>query len=102
MARAYWRIRGQASKTKLIGRSKGYHGVNYGGISVGGIGGNRMLFGNALDTDHLPHTLLKENAFSRGLPENGVELADDLEELIAPSKYNHAEILWLFQEALVP
>lgn len=83
MARAYWRMKGQPGKTKLIGRSKGYHGVNFGGISVGGIGVNRKLFGSGLDTDHLPHTLLKENAFSRGLPENGVELADDLEELIA-------------------
>ncbi len=82
MARAYWRTKGQASKTKLIGRSKGYHGVNYGGISVGGIGGNRKLFGSGLDTDHLPHTLLKENAFSRGIPENGVALADDLEEIV--------------------
>jgi beta-alanine--pyruvate transaminase len=83
MARAYWRMKGQSSKTKLIGRSKGYHGVNFGGTSVGGMSGNRKLFGSGLDTDHLPHTLLKENAFSRGLPENGVELADDLEELIA-------------------
>ncbi len=83
MARAYWRVLGQSSKTKLIGRSKGYHGVNFGGISVGGIGGNRKLFGTGVDTDHLPHTLLKENAFSRGLPENGVELADELEELVA-------------------
>ncbi|MEO2015527.1 MAG: aspartate aminotransferase family protein [Fuerstiella sp.] len=83
MARAYWRMKGQPGKTKLIGRAKGYHGVNLGGTSVGGIGGNRKLFGSGLDTDHLPHTLLKENAFSRGLPENGVELADELEELVA-------------------
>ncbi|MCP4784548.1 MAG: aspartate aminotransferase family protein [Fuerstiella sp.] len=83
MARAYWRVKGQPGKTKLIGRARGYHGVNLGGTSVGGIGGNRKLFGSGLDTDHLPHTLLKENAFSRGLPENGVELADELEELVA-------------------
>ncbi len=83
MARAYWRMKGQPGKTKLIGRSKGYHGVNLGGTSVGGIGGNRKLFGSCLDTDHLSHTLLRENAFSRGLPENGVELADELEELVA-------------------
>ncbi len=82
MARAYWRLKGQASKTRLIGRSKGYHGVNFGGISVGGIGPNRKLFGQAVDADHLPHTLLKENAFSRGMPEHGVHLADELEELV--------------------
>ncbi len=83
MARAYWRYKGQPSKTKLIGRSKGYHGVNFGGISLGGIGANRKLFGTLLDADHLPHTLLKENAFSRGMPEHGAELADALEELVA-------------------
>lgn len=83
MARAYWRLKGQASKTRLIGRTKGYHGVNFGGISVGGIGSNRKLFGQAVDADHLPHTLLKENAFSRGMPEHGVHLAEELEELVA-------------------
>lgn len=83
MARAYWRLKGQASKTRLIGRTKGYHGVNFGGISVGGIGSNRKLFGQAVDADHLPHTLLKENAFSRGMPQHGVHLADELEELVA-------------------
>jgi beta-alanine--pyruvate transaminase len=69
MARAYWRQKGQPTKTKFIGRAKGYHGVNFGGISLGGIGGNRKLFGHTLDADHLPHTLLAENAFSRGMPE---------------------------------
>jgi beta-alanine--pyruvate transaminase len=83
MARAYWRQKGQPTKTKFIGRAKGYHGVNFGGISLGGIGGNRKLFGHTLDADHLPHTLLPENAFSRGMPDNGVELADQLEELVA-------------------
>ena len=83
MARAYWRQKGQPTKTKFIGRAKGYHGVNFGGISLGGIGGNRKLFGHTLDADHLPHTLLAANAFSRGMPENGVELADQLEELVA-------------------
>jgi beta-alanine--pyruvate transaminase len=83
MARAYWRVKGEASKTKLIGRSKGYHGVNFGGISVGGIGPNRKLVGGGLDTDFLPHTLLKDNAFTRGLPENGAELADQLNEIVA-------------------
>jgi len=58
MARAYWRQCGQPSKTKLIGRSKGYHGVNFGGIGVGGIAGNRKLYGPGIDADHLPHTLL--------------------------------------------
>jgi len=83
MARAYWRAKGQASKTRLIGREKGYHGVNFGGISVGGIAGNRKTFGQAVEADHLPHTLLPVNAFSRGVPEYGTELADELLKLIA-------------------
>lgn len=84
MARAYWRAKGMASKTRLIGREKGYHGVNFGGISVGGIGGNRKVFGHAVDADHLPHTQLASNAFSRGEPDaGGVELADRLLDLIA-------------------
>jgi beta-alanine--pyruvate transaminase len=83
MARAYWRLKGQPAKTKLIGRARGYHGVNFGGISVGGIGLNRKLFGTAVDADHLSHTLLPENAFSRGMPEQGAHLADELLELIA-------------------
>ena len=83
MARAYWRLKGQPAKTKLIGRARGYHGVNFGGISVGGIGANRKLFGPALDADHLPHTLLTENAFTRGQPGTGAYLADELLELIA-------------------
>lgn len=83
IARAYWRHQGKASKTKLIGREKGYHGVNFGGISVGGIGANRKLFGSGLDVDHLPHTQLPRNAFTRGMPENGAELADELLKLIA-------------------
>ncbi len=83
MARAYWRTKGQASKTRLIGREKGYHGVNYGGISVGGIGANRKLFGQGVEADHLPHTQLKKNAFSRGMPAQGAELADELLNVIA-------------------
>jgi beta-alanine--pyruvate transaminase len=83
MARAYWRAKGQASKALLIGREKGYHGVNYGGISVGGIGNNRKLFGQGVGADHLPHTQLKKNAFSCGMPEHGAELADELLNLIA-------------------
>lgn len=83
IARAYWRKKGKPTKTKLLGRSKGYHGVNFGGISVGGIGANRALFGQGIDADHLPHTLMKENAFSKGMPEHGAERAEDLLELIA-------------------
>ncbi|WPB57300.1 aspartate aminotransferase family protein [Xylophilus sp. GOD-11R] len=83
MARAYWRAKGQGTKTRLIGREKGYHGVNFGGISVGGIGGNRKLFGQAVDADHLPHTHLPGSVFSRGMPTQGAELADRLLDLIA-------------------
>jgi beta-alanine--pyruvate transaminase len=87
MARAYWRAKGQGTKTRLIGREKGYHGVNFGGISVGGIGGNRKTFGQAVDADHLPHTQLalknRAHAFTRGMPKEGAELADGLLDLIA-------------------
>ncbi|WP_206999019.1 aspartate aminotransferase family protein [Trinickia mobilis] len=83
MARAYWRAKGKGTKTRLIGREKGYHGASFGGISVGGIGPNRKLFGQGLDADFLPHTQLRENGFSRGLPERGAELADRLLDLIA-------------------
>ena len=83
IARAYWRKKGKPGKTKLIGRSKGYHGVNFGGISLGGIGANRVLFGQGVDADHLPHTLLRDNAFTRGMPERGADQADELLELIA-------------------
>ena len=83
IARAYWRKKGLSSKTKLIGRAKGYHGVNFGGISVGGIGGNRACFGEAVVADHLAHTMLPENKFIKGMPKKGAERADDLLELIA-------------------
>lgn len=83
MARAYWRTKGQASKTRLIGREKGYHGVNFGGISVGGMVGNRKMFGQGVEADHLPHTQLADQAFTRGMPKIGAELADDLLRLIA-------------------
>ena len=83
MARAYWRLKGQPEKTKLIGRARSYHGVNLGGTSLGGIGPNRKLYGQLIDADHLPHTVLAENAFSRGEPEKGAELADALEDLVA-------------------
>ncbi len=83
IARAYWRKKGMASKTRLIGRGKGYHGVNFGGISVGGIGPNRALYGQTLEADHLPHTQIPDNRFDHGQPEHGAELADHLLELIA-------------------
>jgi beta-alanine--pyruvate transaminase len=87
IARAYWRAKGQGTKTRLIGREKGYHGVNFGGISVGGIGGNRKVYGQAVDADHLPHTQLAlrdpSKAFTRGMPESGAELANQLDDLIA-------------------
>tara|TARA_A100001037_G_scaffold306262_1_gene350277 strand:- start:3447 stop:4766 length:1320 start_codon:yes stop_codon:yes gene_type:complete len=82
IARAYWREAGRPNKTKLIGRIKGYHGVNVGGTSVGGIGPNRVQYGSLMDADHLASTLLAENAFSKGLPQYGAHLADELESLI--------------------
>ncbi len=85
IALAYQRERGMATKTRLIGRERGYHGVGFGGISVGGISSNRMQFSAAMipGVDHLPHThLIDRNAYSRGLPEHGVELADELETII--------------------
>jgi beta-alanine--pyruvate transaminase len=83
MARAYWRLKGQPGKTLLIGREKGYHGVNFGGISVGGLSANRKLFGQGIAADHLPHTLGATPAFTKGMPETGAELADRLLDLIA-------------------
>ena len=84
LARAYWRAKGQASKTRLIGREKGYHGVNFGGISVGGIGGNRKTFGQGVEADHLPHTQPAMGTFAKGMPEvGGVELANRLLDVIA-------------------
>jgi len=85
MALAYHRIRGQGERTRLIGREKGYHGVGFGGISVGGLSPNRKMFGAMLPgTDHLPHTHnLEHNAFSQGLPEWGAHLADELENIVA-------------------
>ena len=85
IARAWHAARGEAGRYRLIGREKGYHGVNFGGLSVGGIGANRKAFGPLLGgVDHLPHTLdIARNAFSRGLPPHGAELADDLERIIA-------------------
>ncbi len=85
MAIAYHRARGEGARTRLIGRERGYHGVNFGGISVGGIVTNRKMFGTLLGgVDHLPHTHLPEkNAFTRGEPEHGAELANELERIVA-------------------
>jgi beta-alanine--pyruvate transaminase len=84
IAIGYHRARGNGSKTRLIGRERGYHGVNFGGTAVGGIGGNRKMFGALVSgVDHLRHTHdLSRNAFSRGEPQHGAELADDLERLV--------------------
>ncbi|WHI45212.1 aspartate aminotransferase family protein [Microbulbifer sp. VAAF005] len=82
IARAYWQKMGAPGKTKFIGRVKGYHGVNFGGLSVGGISANRAIFGSSLDSDHLRHTLLPQNRFAKGQPEQGSYLADELLELI--------------------
>ncbi len=82
IARNYWRLKGMPGKAKLVGRIKGYHGVNFGGISVGGLVANRKNFGQTLDVDHLPHTLLEENRFTKGLPDHGAQLADNLEDLV--------------------
>jgi beta-alanine--pyruvate transaminase len=84
IAVAYQSVRGQAQRTRLIGRERGYHGVNFGGISVGGIATNRERFGELLPgVDHLRHPLdIERNAFSRGLPEHGAELARELETRI--------------------
>ncbi|MCO8144990.1 aspartate aminotransferase family protein [Rhodovulum tesquicola] len=85
IAIAYHRARGEGARTRLIGRERGYHGVNFGGISVGGIVNNRKMFGTLLaGVDHLPHTHLPaQNAFTRGQPEHGAHLADDLERIVA-------------------
>lgn len=86
LALAYHRARGQPGRTRLIGRERAYHGVGFGGISVGGIVGNRKPFANSLlgGVDHLPHTHdLARNAFSKGQPAHGVELADALVRLLA-------------------
>jgi beta-alanine--pyruvate transaminase len=85
IALAYHRARGEGQRTRLIGREKGYHGVGFGGISVGGLPNNRKWYGNGLSgVDHLRHTLdIGRNAFNRGLPQHGLELAEDLERLVA-------------------
>ena len=85
IALAYHRMRGEGQRTRLIGRERGYHGVGFGGISVGGIAGNRKHFGPMLaGVDHLTHTHnLEHNAFTKGQPQWGAHLADDLERILA-------------------
>ncbi len=86
IALGYHRARGEGHRTRLIGRERGYHGVNFGGMSVGGMSPNRKAFGASLlpTVDHLQHTFnLEHNAFSRGAPQWGAHLADDLERLAA-------------------
>ncbi len=86
IALAYHRARGEGQRTRLIGRERGYHGVGFGGISVGGISPNRKAFSGSLlgNIDHLPHTHnLEQNAFSKGQPAWGAHLADELERLVA-------------------
>ena len=86
IAVAYHRARGAGQRTRLIGREKGYHGVGFGGMSVGGMVNNRKAFAGSMlpGVDHLQHTLdLGHNAFSRGLPHWGAHLANELERLIA-------------------
>jgi len=85
IALAYHRVRGDGQRTRFIGREKAYHGVGFGGISLGGLPNNRKWFGPGLPAvSHIRHTLdLSRNAFSQGLPKHGVELAEDLERQIA-------------------
>lgn len=86
IALAWQRLRGEAPRTRLIGRERAYHGVGFGGLSVGGMVANRRMWGSSLlpGVDHLPHTHdLARNAFARGLPTHGAELADALERLVA-------------------
>jgi beta-alanine--pyruvate transaminase len=85
IALAYHNVRGQGTRTRLVGRERGYHGVGFGGISVGGIVANRRQFGTLLaGVDHLPHTYSREHqAFTKGEPEWGAHLADELERIVA-------------------
>ena len=85
LALAYHRARGDAARMRFVGRERGYHGVGFGGMAVGGIAGNRRMFGNQLGAvDHLPHTHdPARNAFSQGQPAHGAELADALEGIVA-------------------
>ncbi|TDO98801.1 aspartate aminotransferase family protein [Marinomonas balearica] len=82
VARAYWRKKGKGTKTKFIGRAKGYHGAGISGFSVGGIAANRTLYGQGLESYHLPHTQTPGTEFSKGMPEMGAERAEALLDLI--------------------
>lgn len=84
IALSYHKLKGEGSRQRLIGREKAYHGMGFGGVSVGGLVKNRQAFGPLLPgTDHIRHTLdIERNAFSRGLPAHGVDLADDLQRLV--------------------
>jgi beta-alanine--pyruvate transaminase len=83
IALAYHRANGQGTRTRFVGRERGYHGVGFGGISVGGMVNNRKWFGAMLPgVDHMPHTHLPQNAFSKGQPEHGAEIADELEKIV--------------------
>ena len=88
IALAYHNVRGQGSRQRLIGRERGYHGVGFGGISVGGMVNNRKFFGSLLaGVDHLPATYNRERqAFTKGEPEWGGHLADALEGIVAPAR----------------
>ena len=84
MALAYQRARGQGGRFRLVGRERGYHGTNFGGLSVGGIGGNRRTFQTQLwGVDHLAHTHDPQAAFTRGMPAAGADLAEELERMVA-------------------
>ncbi|MGX9417868.1 aminotransferase class III-fold pyridoxal phosphate-dependent enzyme [Vibrio sp. WJH972] len=83
IARAYWRQSGQPNKTRIIGRTKGYHGASWGGISFGGIGANRKLWGQGVEADHIGHTWRAEEAFTQGCPLDGADRADELLDRIA-------------------
>src|ERR1700710_2024790 len=84
VALAYQRVKGEGSRTRLIGRERAYHGVNFGGISVGGIVSNRKMFGTLLTgVDHMPHTHVPgKNAFTKGEPEHGGDIASELERIV--------------------
>ena len=84
IALAYHNVSGNAGRVRLIGRERGYHGVGFGGISVGGMVANRKMFGTMLaGVDHLPHTYNREKqAFTKGEPEWGAHLADDLDRAL--------------------
>ena len=84
LAMQYWSVRGQGQRKRFISRQKGYHGVNFGGVSMSGLTPNHSTFGQWLMVDHLRHTLdIERNAFSKGLPDAGLEWAEELDELLS-------------------